>query len=109
MNGVPCDFPVIVEEAPETGIQRADTAMHEIPRREWQTIRWREGTKGWLRRKFVAVRAYRTVGGERKKLGWLIGERPGYGQKGDWKYYLGFVKITWQNGGKSKYNKAKSI
>ena len=36
----------------------------------------------------MAVRAYRTLDGECKTLGWLIGERPGYGQKGDWKYYF---------------------
>ncbi len=88
VNGVPCDFPVILEEAPEAVIQRADTVMHHKPRRKWKTIRWREGTKGWLRRKFIAIRAYRTVDGERKTLGWLIGERPGYGQKGKWKYYF---------------------
>jgi SRSO17 transposase len=88
VNGVPCDFPVIVAEDPEAGVQRADAVMHGIPRGKWETIRWREGTKGWLSKKFVAVRAYRTVDGECKKLGWLIGERPGYGQKGKWKYYF---------------------
>lgn len=89
VNGVPCDFTVILKDDPEESIQRADVALHKIPRRKWTTIRWREGTKGWLRKKFVAVRAYRTLDDERKTLGWLIGERPGYGQgKGDWKYYF---------------------
>jgi SRSO17 transposase len=93
VNAVPCDFTVILEdeEAYAPGIQRADAALHQIPKRKWPTIRWREGTKGWLRKKFVAVRAYRTLDGERKTLGWLIGERPGYGQNrssGDWKYYF---------------------
>ena len=88
VNGVPCDFPVIVVEDPEASVQRADAVMHGIPRRKWKTIRWREGTKGWLGKKFVAVRAYRTVDGEVKKLGWLIGERPGYRQTGEWKYYF---------------------
>lgn len=88
VNGVPCDFPVIVAEDPEAIVQRADAVMHGIPRRKWETIRWREGTKGWLGKKFVAVRAYRTVDGEVKKLGWLIGERPGYGKTGEWKYYF---------------------
>jgi SRSO17 transposase len=88
VNGVPCDFPVIVAEDPEASVQRADAVMHGIPRRRWETIHWREGTKGWLGKKFVAVRAYRTVNGEVKKLGWLIGERPGYGKTGEWKYYF---------------------
>lgn len=88
VNAVPCDFTVILEDDPEAATQRADAVMHQIRRRKWETIRWREGTKGWLRRKFVAVRAYRTVGGECKTLGWLMGERPGYGQTGDWKHYF---------------------
>ena len=89
VNAVPCDFTVILEKDPEAGVQRADAVMHQLPRRKWRTIRWREGTKGWLRRKFVAVRAYRTLDGEPKTLGWLIGERAGYGQKkGKWKYYF---------------------
>jgi SRSO17 transposase len=88
VNGVPCDFTVILEDDPEGNVQRADTVMHQKPRRKWKTIRWREGTKGWLRKKFVAVRAYRSLDGVRKTLGWLIGERPGYGQTGKWKYYF---------------------
>jgi len=97
VNGVPCDFTVTLKDDPEESIQRADVALHQIPRRKWPTIRWREGTKGWLRKKFVAVRAYRTLDGERKTLGWLIGERPGYGQgKGDWKYYFSNFPVDTQ-------------
>jgi SRSO17 transposase len=88
VNAIPCDFTVILEGDPGAKVQRADAVMHQIPKRKWQTIRWREGTKGWLRRKFTAVRAYRVLAGERKTLGWLMGERPGYGQKGEWKYYF---------------------
>jgi SRSO17 transposase len=89
VNGVPCDFSIILENDSQGSVQRADAAMSQIPRRKWPTIRWREGTKGWLSKKFVAVRAYRALGGERKILGWLIGERPGYGQKkGKRKYYF---------------------
>ncbi len=88
VNAVPCDFTVILEEDPQVDVQRADAVMHQFARRKWRTIRWREGTKGWLGKKFIAVRAYRTVDGEPKTLGWLIGERPGYGQKGKWKYYF---------------------
>jgi SRSO17 transposase len=88
VNAVPCDFTIILEGDKEAKVVRADAVMHQMPRREWETIRWREGTKGWMRRKFMAVRAYRVVAGKRKTLGWLIGERPGYGQKGEWKYYF---------------------
>jgi SRSO17 transposase len=88
VNAVPCDFTVILEKDPQTSVQRADAVMHHFSRREWRTIRWREGTKGWLGKKFIAVRAYRTVDGKAKTLGWLIGERPGYGQTGKWKYYF---------------------
>jgi SRSO17 transposase len=88
VNAVPCDFSVILEDDPEGNVQRADVALRQIPRRKWPTIRWREGTKGWLGKKFVAVRAYRALDGVGKTLGWLIGERPGYGQQGKWKYYF---------------------
>lgn len=88
VNSVPCDFSVILKDDPEGNVQRADVAMHQIPRRKWRTIRWREGTKGWLRKKFMAVRAYRALDGKQKTLGWLIGERPGYGQSGKWRYYF---------------------
>jgi SRSO17 transposase len=97
VNGVPCDFTVTLKDDPEEGIQRADVALRQIPKRKWPTIRWREGTKGWLRKKFVAVRSYRTLDGVRKTLGWLIGERPGYGQgKGDWKYYFSDFPVDTQ-------------
>lgn len=97
VSAVPCDFTVALEDDPEESIQRADVALHQIPRGKWATIRWREGTKGWLRKKFVAVRAYRTLDGERKTLGWLIGERPGYGQgNGDWKYYFSNFPVDTQ-------------
>lgn len=85
---VPCDFFVLSADRPNAHRKRADALMGQIPKRQWRTIRWRQGTKGWLKKKFVAVRAYRTVAGECKRLGWLIGERPGYGQKGEWKYYF---------------------
>src|SRR5262249_47755348 len=39
--------------------QRADQVLAALPRCQWRTIRWRQGAKGWLRKKFVAVRAWR--------------------------------------------------
>jgi len=85
---VPCDFHVEVKGQAALGSRRADTVLKEGARSAWKTIAWREGTKGWLRKKFVAIRAYRTLEGERKQLGWLIGERPARGQSGEWKYYF---------------------
>jgi SRSO17 transposase len=85
---VPCDFFVLPADRPNTRPQRADTLMRQLPKRQWRTIRWREGTKGWLKKKFVALRVYRVLDGEAKRLGWLIGERPGYRQRGEWKFYF---------------------
>ena len=88
VGAVSCDFHVVRLGQAEKGPRRADLVLREIPRSQWKTIRWREGTQGWLRKKFVAVRAYRTLEGQPQQLGWLIGERPARGQQGDWKYYF---------------------
>src|SRR6266581_16355 len=37
-------------DAPHT--QRVDQVLSAVPRRQWRTIRWRHGSKGWLRKKF---------------------------------------------------------
>ena len=36
--------------------QRADALIGAQPLRSWRTVTWREGSKGWLRGRFVAVR-----------------------------------------------------
>jgi SRSO17 transposase len=93
--GVPCDFQVEVKGHRAQGSRRADAVLRAVPRAAWKTIAWREGTKGWLRKKFVALRAYRTLGGQRHQVGWLIGERPARRQGGDWKYaFSNFPKAT---------------
>ena len=67
--------------------QRADQVLAALPRGQWRTIRWRQGVKGWLRKKFVAVRAWRvTVDGD-LHIGWLLGERAARGQPEESKYY----------------------
>jgi SRSO17 transposase len=58
---VPSDLSVILEDDTQAKSKRADALMHHLPKRKWKTIRWREGTKGWLPKKFVAIRAYRVV------------------------------------------------
>ena len=65
----------------------------------WQTIAWREGSKGALRKQFAAVRVHRATGNPAAKWskvsrmttgpeGWLLIEQPVPGEKGDWKWYL---------------------
>lgn len=67
-------------------IERVDTVLTRLPRWQWQTIRWREGSQGWLRAKFVAVRCWRVDGDGTRHVGWLIGQRPTRGE-GEWKYF----------------------
>ncbi len=67
--------------------QRTDTLLAGLPGSAWCTVRWREGSKGWLRGRFVAVRCWRVTSEGRRRLGWLIGERPGRGRAGKEKYH----------------------
>lgn len=83
--GVRADFRV---SQPEQGPrQRADRVLAAVPRSQWRTIRWRQGSKGWLRKKFVALRCWRRSGEVVMREGWLLGERPGRRQQGERKYY----------------------
>ena len=92
---VSCDFHVEVKGQAERGMHRADTVLKGVARSAWKAVAWREGSKGWLRKKFVALRVYRTLEGQRKQLGWFIGERPARGQSGDWKcYFSNFPKAV---------------
>jgi SRSO17 transposase len=69
--------------------QRAEEVLAAVSRRRWQTIRWREGSKGWLKACFHALRCWRVTSEGVRVPGWLIGERPGRGQgdKEKWKYH----------------------
>src|SRR5512135_1781607 len=67
--------------------QRADALLAGVPRSAWRTVRWRQGSDGWLRGRFVALRCWRVTADGRRRLGWLIGERPGRGQTGRAKYH----------------------
>ena len=42
---------------------------------------WREGSQGWLRGRFVVVRAWRLSSSGRHKAGWLIGEDASDGKR----------------------------
>ena len=71
-------------------VERADDCLRQIPLSQWQTIEWREGSRGQLRAKFVAVRCYRVDGDGTCHVGWLIGQRAGRGQAAE-------VKFFWSN------------
>lgn len=82
---VRADFTVAVSRH-EAG-QRADALLAGQPRSAWRTLRWRQGSVGWLRGRFVAVRCWRVSADGRRQVGWLIGEREGRGQEPRRKYF----------------------
>jgi hypothetical protein len=69
-----------------------------LPQERWQTITWREQDDVVLRKQFVAVRAHWATGGAQCSTshhrvatgpeGWLLGERPGPGERGEVKWYF---------------------
>jgi len=83
---VRANFSVTLTRCAQAPIQRAAEVLRALPRWQWQTIRWREGSQGWLRAKFVAVRCWRVDGDGQRQIGWLIGQRPSR-SGGDWDYY----------------------
>ena len=84
---VRADFSVTLGREPQSPVQRAAAMLAAQPRRDWQAIAWREGAQGWWRAKFVTLRCWRVDGDGTRHVGWLMGQRPGRGQHGDWKYY----------------------
>jgi SRSO17 transposase len=64
----------------------AEEVIGSLPQEAWQTVSWREGTKGTLGKQMVALRAHRATGSDRHSTthervltaqeGWLIAERP---------------------------------
>jgi SRSO17 transposase len=84
--GVRTDFQVSVGQAATSPVWRADELVQTVPRWQWRTIRWRRGTKGWLRKRFVAVRGWRVTSDGHRHEGWLVGERAARGQPEERKY-----------------------
>ena len=85
--GIRADFRVWVSDPGRGRSRRVDQVLATIPRGWWCTICWRQGSKGWLRKKFVALGCWRRTPSGVKQEGWLLGERPARGQCGDRKYY----------------------
>ena len=67
-------------------LHTAEEVIGSLPEEAWQTVSWREGTKGSLSKRMVALRAHRARGSPRHSTdhervltaaeGWLIAERP---------------------------------
>jgi SRSO17 transposase len=92
--------PVLPRPAP---LWDAETLLACLPEEAWETVRWREGTKGALTKQFVAARVHRAtgnpdVGANGRSVahgrvttgpdGWLLGERPCPGERGEPKRYF---------------------
>jgi SRSO17 transposase len=90
--GVRADFGVSL--APQAPRRRADWVLAALPRSLWGTIRWRQGSQGWLRKKFVALYCWRHTREGAVREGWLLGERPARGQHGEYKYYWSTLPAT---------------
>ena len=84
---VRANFSVVLGRGPDRPVRRADEVLVTQPRRAWHSIAWSEGAKGWWRAKFLALRCWRVDGDGTRHVGWLLGQRPGRGQHGDWKYF----------------------
>lgn len=79
---VRCDFSVAPGQfAPA---QRADALIAAQGQGPWRTVRWREGSNGWLGAKVVALRCWRVAADGQRRIGWLIGEDQSDGKR---RYY----------------------
>jgi len=83
---VRANFRVVLGRGPDRPVRRVDEVLVAQPRHAWRSIAWSEGAKGWWRAKFLALRCWRVDGDGTRHVGWVIGQRPGWGQHGDWKY-----------------------
>jgi SRSO17 transposase len=84
--GVRMDFRVSLQRKAASGAQRAAQRLAALPRWPWRTIRWRQGTKGWLRKTCGAVRCWRVTSDGQRPVGWLLGERASRGQPEERQY-----------------------
>jgi hypothetical protein len=74
---------VAVASSRTTPAQRTDALLAGLSRSAWRTVRWRQGSQeGWLQGRFAAVQCWRVTSEGQRRLGWLIGERPGRSQGG---------------------------
>ena len=79
-------------------LYEAKAVLEALLAERWQPITWREHDDVVLRKQFVAVRVHWATGGAQLSTshhrvstgpeGWLLGERPLPGERGDCKWYL---------------------
>jgi SRSO17 transposase len=74
------DFAVATARQAGVSPRRADALLGQLPAGVWRSVRWREGSKGWLRGHFAAVRCWRVTSDGKRHVGWLVGEREARGQ-----------------------------
>jgi SRSO17 transposase len=65
-------------------VQRAEELIRAQAARSWRSVTWREGSRGWMRGRFIALRAWRVSASGRRRAGWLIGEDSSDGKR---RYY----------------------
>jgi hypothetical protein len=92
--GVRADFRVSQQRTAASPVHRADLMLRALPRWQWRTIRWRHGTKGWLRKKFVAIRCWRVTSDGHRQVGWLLGERTTRGQPEERQYHWSNLPVA---------------
>jgi hypothetical protein len=80
-------FSVVLSRGPDRPVRRVDEVLVAHPRHAWRSLSWSEGAQGWGRAQFLALRCWRVDGEGTRHVGWVIGQRPGRGQHGDWKYF----------------------
>jgi SRSO17 transposase len=80
VGGVRRDVQVSMGRAARHPVRRAEAWRRTVPRGQWRTMRWRQGTKGWRRKPCGAVRCWRVTADGQRYVGWLVGERATRGQ-----------------------------
>jgi len=84
-------------------LYEAKALLDALPADRWQPITWREHADVVLRKQFVAVRVHWATGGAQFSTshhrvstgpeGWLLGERPLPGERGDLKWYFSTLPV----------------
>jgi SRSO17 transposase len=74
------DVQVTVGRAAITPVWRTAARLQSVPRWQWRTMRWRQGSQGGRRQTCVAVRGWRVTRDGPRHEGWRVGERAARGQ-----------------------------